>query len=190
MGRGLRHGTKRREKPLLLDLDDGGSILVSQLIIRPTFQNLETQRVDIAHCASEKDATRKLRFDLAQVPDGERIRAFQGHTLNVTTPEAYNLPLRQHYVLHAGNMRAASPILREGFAMQQFGRNEFHLVECPFNARQQQYLRDSSGRNGVWVLVNARIAARLGSHFRLLPNDVVVTTGHAGRIDKQCILSV
>ena len=87
-------------------------------------------------------------------------------------------------------MRGASSILRGWFTLQQSGRDEFHFVEWPFNTRQQQYLRDPPGRKGVWTLVDERIAARLGSRFRLLPNDVVVTTGHAGRIDKQCILSV
>ena len=173
-----------------LDLDDGGSILVAQLTIRPTFQKLETQRLDIAHCASEKDSTRKLRFDLSQAPGGARIRAFQGHSLNVTTPEAYNLPLQQRYVLHAANMRAEASILREGLTLQQSGRSELRFDERPFNTRQQQYLRDSSGRKGVWILVDARVATRLDSHFRLLPNDVAVTTGHAGRIDEQCIVSV
>ena len=190
LSRALRHGTKRHEKPIPSALEDGGSILASEVLVRPTFQKLETQRADVVRCASEKNATRKLRFDLYQSAGGKRIRAYQGHSLNVTAPEAYTQPLQQHYVLHAANMRADVSILRDGFMLQQSGRNEFHFVECSFNTRQQQYLRDSSGRKGVWVLVDARVAARLGSHFRLLPNGVVVTTGHVGRIDKQCIVSV
>ena len=70
LSRALRHGTKRREKPLPLDLEDGGSILVSEVLTRPTFQKLEVQRADVVHCASEKDATHKLRLDLSQPPGG------------------------------------------------------------------------------------------------------------------------
>ena len=60
------------------DLEDGGSVLVSTLIEHPTSQQLNTRRADITQCDSEKYQSDKVRSDLFQSPDGERVRAYQG----------------------------------------------------------------------------------------------------------------
>ena len=190
MSRELRHGTRRDEAPIPMDLADGGSILAATLIEQPTFQRLHTQRADVTPCASEKDEYRKSRFGLLQAPGGERLRAYQGRSPNVIPPDAHNRLLERHFLLHAANLRAAATIHREGFILQQSGRSEFHFSDRSFNKRQSQYLRDSSGRKGVWILFDSRIASRLGCRFRFLPNDVVGDTGNVGRIDKQRIASV
>ena len=54
MSRASRHGARRNESPRPLDLEDGGSILVSTLIDHPTFQQLNNQRGDITQCALKK----------------------------------------------------------------------------------------------------------------------------------------
>ena len=77
MGRVLRHGTRRNEHPLALDMEDGGSILVSAITECPTIKHLNSQRADVTRCTNATDRPNKLRVDLFQVPGGERGGAFQ-----------------------------------------------------------------------------------------------------------------
>ena len=131
-----------------------------------------------------------MRFDFPPCPGRDTCTSLSGafdasnHSAIVQSPFGSTLctPRRKH----AGGCFHPTG----GFLLQQSGRTDFHFVECSFNTRQRQYLRDSSGRKGVWNLADARIANQLGCHFRLFPIDVVVTTGNVGRIDKQCVMSV
>ena len=44
--------------------------------------------------------------------------------------------------------------------------------------------------NCVWILIDARIARQAGCVCKLLPNDVVATSGVARHIPKNCTISV
>ena len=97
--------------------------------------------------------------------------------------------LTQRYLLHATQVGSARLIVKEGFKLVK-GRTEFHFVEHHFNLRQHQYLKDSGGRQGVWLMLDTHKAMLQGMYFRLLPNDVVVTTGVRGWIPPDCVIGI
>ena len=88
MSRVLRRGDGRNENPMGHDLQDGGSILVSALVGPPAFRHLYATMADIVKSSTDKGRENKMRIDLPQSADGERVRAYQGHTPNVARPTA------------------------------------------------------------------------------------------------------
>ena len=136
------------------------------------------------------DRDAKSRPEVFQGPDGERVRDYQCHSLDVTPPMANSLPLEQHFLLHATSLRATASILCGGFITPSSGRKEIHFADCSYRARQAQYLNSSAGRRGVWILIDSRIATQDGRGWRLPPNGVAGAPGDAGRIPQRCIVSV
>ena len=190
MSRILRHGTDGTDEPEIdLDLPSGASALVADLLVRPTFARLSTTVEDVQACAQEKDNSRKFRFDLYESRSWWRVGAFQWHTLQASAIPEQSRRLTQRFLAHATQVGSARLIAREGSELIK-GRQEFHFAENHFNARQYEYLKDSGGKRGMWIILDPHKATQQGMQFRLLPNDVVVTTGVRGWIPPDCIAAI
>ena len=116
MSRVLRRGANpRMEEVPNLDLADGGSILVSDLIAHIALRKLHAQRGDIASCAPDAERDQKLRFDIYHGHDGERVWAYQGHTLAVAPPQAHSEKLTNRCLLHGSIISSAGSVFRDCF---------------------------------------------------------------------------
>ena len=67
-----------------------GAVLAAALVRRPTFRHLNAQRADIVTCANVPDRDLKSRFGIYQRPDGERVRAYQCRSIEVTPPLSHS----------------------------------------------------------------------------------------------------
>ena len=177
LSRALRHGKdKNGEIEIRLDLNDGASALVNDLVAHPTFARLAATVDDIKSCAQEKGRDQKYRFDVYEANDGWRIRAFQGHTAHAVVAPEHSRGLTQRYLIRATDVATARCITKECLKLVT-SRREFHFVGNHFTYRQRRYLKDSGGRHGIRIILDAHKAISQGMLFRHLPNDVIVTTG-------------
>ena len=190
MSRVLRQGTDvAREGPLRLNRRDGASALVREMVAHSAFQKLRATKDDIIQCASSRGRSSKMRFDFHTAADGDRVRAFQGRTVEAEPCIEHTRTMSQRFALHATQVASARRIAHEGFKLLT-GRREFHFAEARFNTRQANYLRDSSGQRGVCLLIDMHKAMLGGIEFRLMANDVVVSRGKDHRIPADCIVSI
>ena len=130
MSRVLRHGADlAREGPLHLNLRDGASALVNEMIAHSAFRRLHATKEDIASCSNERDKSNKMRFELYTAAGGDRARAFQGHTVEAEPCQEHTRMMSQRFALHATQVASARRIVHEGFRLLT-GRQEFHFVEA------------------------------------------------------------
>ena len=188
----LRHGPRRKEGRLDINLQDGGSVLVSGFLLRCAMRQMHVTQAEVMHIATERESGRKMRFEIEATLSGPKIRCLQGHTLPVTRVNAELARTHQRYLLHATDTHAAAEILRSG--MQQMkNRQEFHFVELNYDTRQSNYLISNNHTiaKRVWLVLDTQLAAGMGYRFVKLNNGVVVSSGDAdGQINRSVFVSV
>ena len=127
MSRLLRHGPRKSEDELNINLHGGGSVLVSELLGHSALRSMRISQSEPVQITNEKDSGNRMRFEVEDTHDGPNVRCLQGHTLPVDRVNViYNRP-HQRYLLHSTDSHDASEILRSGMK-QMKNRQEFHFV--------------------------------------------------------------
>ncbi|QKG26243.1 RNA 2'-phosphotransferase [Actinomadura verrucosospora] len=149
----LRHRPER----IGLALDAGGWARVPDLLDAAARHGFPITRAELEHVVAVND---KRRYAL----DGDRIRAVQGHSIDVDL----GLPaVPPPELLYHGTTEAAAPaIRREG--LRRMDRHAVHLSADPETARRVGARR---GRPVVLVVEAGRMAAD-GHAFRVSANGV------------------
>ncbi|MWA04424.1 RNA 2'-phosphotransferase [Actinomadura sp. LD22] len=149
----LRHRPER----IGLTLDAGGWARVPDLLDAAARHGFPITRAELEHVVAVND---KRRYAL----DGDRIRAVQGHSIDVDL----GLPaVPPPELLYHGTTDAAAPaIRREG--LRRMDRHAVHLSADPETARRVGARR---GRPVVLVVEAGRMAAA-GHAFRVSANGV------------------
>ncbi|GAA0220547.1 RNA 2'-phosphotransferase [Actinomadura nitritigenes] len=149
----LRHRPER----IGLTLDAGGWARVPDLLDAAARHGFPFTRAELEHVVAVND---KRRYAL----DGDRIRAVQGHSIDVDL----GLPaVPPPELLYHGTTDAAAPaIRREG--LRRMDRHAVHLSPDPETARRVGARR---GRPVVLVVEAGRMAAD-GHEFRVSANGV------------------
>ena len=149
----LRHRPER----IGLTLDAGGWARVPDLLDAAARHGFPITRAELEHVVAVND---KRRYDL----DGDRIRAVQGHSIDVDL----GLPaVPPPELLYHGTTDAAAPAIRlEG--LRRMDRHAVHLSPDPGTARRVGARR---GRPVVLVVEAGRMAAD-GHAFRVSANGV------------------
>ena len=149
----LRHRPER----IGLTLDAGGWARVPDLLDSAARHGFPFTRAELEHVVAVND---KRRYAL----DGDRIRAVQGHSIDVDL----GLPaVPPPELLYHGTTDAAAPaIRREG--LRRMDRHAVHLSPDPETARRVGARR---GRPVVLVVEAGRMAAD-GHEFRVSANGV------------------
>ncbi|WP_374986762.1 RNA 2'-phosphotransferase [Streptomyces fradiae] len=156
LSRHLRHQPER----IGLDLDEQGWVAVDDLLRALARHGMPLTRTELDHVVATND---KRRFAL----DGDRIRASQGHTVDVDLglPPAVPPPL-----LHHGTVAAALDAIRaEG--LRPMNRHHVHL-----SSDRETAVRVGSRRGRPVVLtVDAAAMHRDGHVFHVSANGVWLT---------------
>ncbi|GAA1988525.1 RNA 2'-phosphotransferase [Kitasatospora viridis] len=158
IARTLRHDPDS----LGISLDEGGWVPVDTLLAALARAGTRLTREQLDQLVATND---KKRFAFS--PDGARIRASQGHTVEVDLGLA---PVPPPAVLYHGTARRTVPaIMREG--LRPMNRQDVHLSADPESARRV------GSRHGspVVLRVDAAGLARLGHEFRRSANGVWLT---------------
>ena len=175
LGRIIRHGPNGRERPIEMNIQDGGSVRVHQLLLRPKCSTMHVTAAEILSISRERDSLRKLRLDLQATRDGPKIRFPQRHTLTVERNVGPQHQTHHRYLIHGTGAPAASDILKHG--MRQI-RNirELHFAELEYDGRHSQYImgsRDAHSKR-AWLVIDTQLASGLFYTFSTLPNGVVI----------------
>jgi putative RNA 2'-phosphotransferase len=149
----LRHRPER----IGLTLDAGGWARVPDLLDAAARHGFPFTRAELEHVVAVND---KRRYAL----DGDRIRAVQGHSIDVDLGLPAVPPPELLY--HGTTDAAATAIRREG--LRRMDRHAVHLSADPETARRVGARR---GRPVVLVVEAARMAAD-GHAFRVSANGV------------------
>lgn len=154
----LRH----RPDTIGLTLDEAGWVDVDELIRRAADSGRGISRDQLDAVVRTND---KQRFAFSE--DGLRIRASQGHSVDVALGYAPEAPPERLY--HGTVARFLDAIRREG--LQKCARTHVHLSGRPETAI------DVGGRRGkpVVLIVQAAAMAADGHLFYLTPNRVWLT---------------
>ena len=154
----LRH----RPESIGLTLDARGWAQVSELVLLANAAGVAISRSQLVEVVETND---KKRFTLS--PDGQRIRACQGHSVGVDLGLAPTHPPAQLY--HGTGARSLAGISEEGLRPQQ--RLHVHLSATVALARSVAERRCSP----VVLTVDARAMAEQGHEFFLAENGVWLT---------------
>ena len=188
MSRLLLHGPNAREPVLNLNHQDGGSIMVQDLLKYSTFARTHVAQAEIMTAAQARDSKDKLRFDLSATLQGPKVRCFQCHSLVVNRPHEPQQADHDRYLIHATAPESASSILREGMKQPQ-GRREFHFAELNYNERQAQYIVNSKHNKRAWLVLDTALAKGLNYSFSKISNDVIVSPGANAHIHRTAFVS-
>ncbi|NEA48137.1 RNA 2'-phosphotransferase [Streptomyces sp. SID10815] len=156
LSRHLRHQPER----IGLRLDEGGWVAIDTLIAAAAAHGFPFTRDELAHVVAAND---KQRFAV----DGDRIRASQGHTVEVDLglPPAVPPP----YLYHGTVPRYVEPIRAEG--LRPMNRHDVHL-----SADRETAARVGARRGRPVVLcVDAGAMHRDGHVFQVSANGVWLT---------------
>ena len=178
MSRLLRHGTRARGDSLAINLQDGGSVMISALLTHSALRPMHVTQSELMAITDEKDSDNKKRFEVEATHDDPIARCLQGHTLPVTRVNVvFNRP-HQRYLIHATDSAAAAEILRSGMKQMKH-RQEFHFVELNYDSRQSKYLINISHVRSklIWLVLDTQLAASTGYSFGKLSNGVAVSVG-------------
>lgn len=154
----LRH----RPKAAGVTPDPEGFVPVDELLRGCRANQLELDRDGLERIVTD---CKKQRFQFS--PDGQRIRAVQGHSIDVTIsyPEAAPPPTLYHGTV--GKFLGA--IMTEG--LRPMARNHVHL------SAEEDTARQVGGRRGKPVILRVKAGEmhRQGYPFYLAPNGVWLT---------------
>ncbi|MFS0695897.1 RNA 2'-phosphotransferase [Streptomyces nitrosporeus] len=158
LSRHLRHQPQR----IGITLDAQGWVAVEELLRACARQGFPVSRAELDHVVA---ANGKQRFTV----DGDRIRAAQGHTVNVDL----GLPPARppEYLYHGTVGRALTAIRAEG--LRPMARHHVHLSPDRGTATRV------GARRGAPVVLTVRAGAmhRAGHVFRVSANGVWLTDG-------------
>jgi putative RNA 2'-phosphotransferase len=152
----LRHQPER----IGLRLDEGGWVAIDTLLEAAAAHGFRLTRDELVHVVATND---KQRFAI----DGARIRASQGHTVEVDLglPPAAPPP----YLYHGTVARNVGPIRSEG--LRPMDRHDVHL-----SADRETAVRVGARRGSPVVLaVDAAAMHRAGHVFHVSANGVWLT---------------
>ena len=80
MSRLLLHGPHKNQGKLAINLDDGGSVMINQLLQHSALKLQNVTYDEVMSISMEKGGDRKLRFEVEATASGAEIRRLQGHT--------------------------------------------------------------------------------------------------------------
>jgi len=153
-----------RHRPELagLRLDAAGWIGVDELLAGLVRSEHALSRAELEEVVATNDK-RRFEFDAA----GERIRAVQGHSVEVELGYAPASP--PEMLLHGTHAAVLPAIRQEG--LRRMARHHVHLHQDPALAKQV------GGRRGAPVVLRVRAAAMAaaGHAFFVTPNGVWLT---------------
>lgn len=158
LSRHLRHRPDR----LGLTLDPAGWVEVAALLTACRAQGLALTPEELREVVETND---KKRFAFSE--DGLRVRASQGHTVEVDLGLPATPPPPVLY--HGTVARFLEPIFREG--LRAMTRHDVHLSPSPETARRVGERRGSP----VVLTVDAAAMAESGHEFRVSANGVWLT---------------
>ncbi|MER5883833.1 RNA 2'-phosphotransferase [Streptomyces sp. NPDC001941] len=160
LSRHLRHQPER----IGLTLDPNGWVTVDALLTALAEHGLPVTRAELDHVVAVND---KRRFTIDTAPDGDRIRANQGHTVAVDL----DLPRAEPpaYLYHGTVARSLDAIRAEG--LRPMDRHHVHL-----SPDRETATRVGARRGRPVVLaVDAGAMHRAGHVFLLSANGVWLT---------------
>lgn len=145
-----------------LTLDKAGWASIAELVSKAQAAGVDLTVAQVQEVVATND---KQRFAIS--PDGERIRANQGHSLQVDLGLTPQIPPERLY--HGTALRFLGSILREGLKRQ--GRQQVHLSVDPTSATQV------GQRHGKPIVleIDAGTMHKNGFVFFLAENNVWLT---------------
>ncbi|CAH8842039.1 unnamed protein product [Trichobilharzia szidati] len=166
----LRHGAEN----VGLKYEPGGYLYLDKILELKPFQGVKVE--DISRVVNSND---KKRYELSVHPENHRlrIRAFQGHSVNIEGLDITLIENPQDYptVVHGTYFRNWDGIRREG--LKRMGRTHIHFA--PGEVGESGVISGMRSSAEIVIYIDIMKAVNDGYKFYLSKNNVILCEGNS-----------